>query len=471
MSGIFISYRSMDYEEGVSALYSHLIDLFGEEEVVLDKSSFTPGSSWLPQIRSKVAMSDIVICVIGSSWTTERNSPHHDEIDYVVEELTLAHKLGKKVIPITLGVNPNQIRNSLPPDITWLADIQFFLFDPKAAGNDEAIGNLIVDLGGPKIRKGADVARQKLFTRGNFSMLRVFYRTLGSIFRPTAHAASAMQSTLTSLQSSSLLAVASLALLSLVSILISGELSLFVVTRHTASLTVTALLAFVVLITMAKFAASRQSVLSIASFSIHFSAAVHTALSAWFLLLWIVLSDSVQQRFTSMTVNEIPILQQIEALYADLTSETMWALVVIQFGLIIHLVIIVFGVWRAGVIVLGWKRWTQLPLYSVLAIALVVFIHFLLSSSDGIRRENLPQQVKLTWMRDQVYSDGIKRTPFFFEVKGTMEKRENSIEFHVNQFRAENRAQPAIEIRAVMCALRIIRGGQGIWPDVMHEVY
>lgn len=468
MSCIFISYRSQDYDDGVSVLYGHLIDLFGEENVVLDKSSFAPGSAWLPQIRTKVAMSDIVLCAIGASWTTEKRSSHEGEIDYVVEELTLARKLRKQVIPVTLGVDPNLIRSSLPSAITWLADIQFFRFDPKTTGAGADIGNFIVGLGGPKML-GVTAAQQTLVTRANFSVLRVLRAALGSIFRPTTYAASAMQPTLTSLQNSSLRAIISVALLSLVAILIVGELSFYMTAKFTANLSVLALLTFAVFTFLGKFADSRPSVLSTASFSIHFSAALHTALAIWALLFWVVLPDSVHERFTAMATSEIPAPQQIESMFEDLTTAAVWSLGVIQWGAIIHLVLLVFGISRAGVLVLGWKRWKLLLPLSALSFALIALLFLLLSSSDGVRRGNLPQKVKLSWLKDEVTTEGTRKVPFLFEVNGTIEKRNNSISFLVDRFRAENRAQPAMEIRALMCALRTLRSGKFEWPEVMHE--
>jgi len=236
-----------------------------------------------------------------------------------------------------------------------------------------------------------------------------------------------------------------------------------------------ALLAGIALMTLgtftglARYAQSRPATLSLASFSIHCSASLLTVFAIWGLVFWFALPDAVQARFTSIASSDVPVFQQLESLRDDLTLTAAVTLAAVQLGALVHIVLIVYGMARAGVISLHWKRWRLLVPLSVLAVVFLLTASWLLSSGAGVRHDELPRHVKLGWFPDRIDADGLKRAPFLFEVSGAIEKRKESILFRVESFRAENRDQPTTEIRSLMCALGMLKAGKFEWPDVMHE--
>ncbi|TWO71768.1 toll/interleukin-1 receptor domain-containing protein [Caenimonas sedimenti] len=465
MSSIFISYRSSDFDRGVLMLYGRLAERFGAEHLTLDRLSFAPGANWLPQIRSRVAMADIVVCAMGPGWTGDAAAPAFGVTDYVLEELALARKLGKPVLPVALAVDPLAITRSLPAGLEWVSDLHFVRFDPMS-GDAKALCEALDTLGGPTVVR--DASNGQAFGFGTKLVLDVSRSVLGSIFRPIGHAAAALQP-VAGLRRSFLLAGAALTVLCLSGLLVAGEINPFMVAKFLAAMAFSALVAFAAFGILSWPVKGRPSSGSIASFTLHCTAALYIALAAWLLVFWLVLPDAVHHRFAAIGDSDLPLMQQLESLDTSLTTGAKWRLGIVQACGLLHLLILVNAFSRAAAIALGWKRWVFLLPASAVGVGFVAILVVLLTSGEGLRGANLPMDVTLTSAKDVMEPGGLKKTELLLEATGRIEKRPKSIAFVVDSFRAENRQLPAKPIQALMCALLISKGGRFDWPPVMHE--
>ncbi len=476
MSSIFVSYRSGDYDNGVAALYDRLATLYGSASVTLDKESFQAGATWLPQILSRVAMSEIIVCVIGPSWIStkkltaaqwdvyERTKNGNGEIDFVFEELTLAKNLGKPILPVLVGVTASQILKGLPPRLRWLSDLHFFISDELTDDISASISKLsgIVPIG--QLNSSATIiARMKSAT------LYALRSLVGCVLNPTRYAAAALQSTHSSLWQSVLLSLVSLLPLSLSGALIVGQLSTFALAKVLALVVITASFFYAIFFLLSKLTYSSPSTLSLTSFSIHSAAVLNIVIGIWTLLLWIFLPNSVQSKFVSFFNSNELSFYAIETITADLTKSSITILAIFQWGLFIHFAYVIFGLARAGTIVLQWRHWKLLFSIALVTVTFLSAIFYLLFSDDGLKNGKLPQTVKLSWLPDRIDSDGLHRSPFIFQLEGTIEKQEKHIVLKVARFIAENRGQPKIEIQSLMCALGVLKAEKFEWPTVMHE--
>ena len=206
-----------------------------------------------------------------------------------------------------------------------------------------------------------------------------------------------------------------------------------------------------------------------ASFSLHCSATLYIVLSIWLLLFWLTLPDEVHKKFASMTSSELPAPQLIEATFRQLSVSAMWTFVLIQAGGIIHLLAVMRGASRAAIIALSWKKTAMAVPVVGLAVMLILVLLVLLSSEQGLRSGNLPQNVRLTWLQDSLGSGGLKRTPLLLAAEGRLEKRSGSVALVINRFTADNRALSQISIQAIECSLGVIKNGIFEWPFVMHQ--
>ncbi len=111
--------------DAAGRLAESLQSYFGESSFFLDVSwhSLPPGSVWPQELRLCVESSRIVLAVIGPSWYEGLRSRPKKE-DWVRQEIGLALKLGKIVIPVLLQGAAAPTRAQLPRDLWGLADRQ-----------------------------------------------------------------------------------------------------------------------------------------------------------------------------------------------------------------------------------------------------------------------------------------------------------------------------------------------------------
>jgi pterin-4a-carbinolamine dehydratase len=105
MSNVFISYRRDDAGSEAILLRDAVRREYGEKSVFMDTSSLQAGSVWSDEIKAGLSTADLVIVVIGPEWlrsgTSEWGMRRIDkEDDWVRQELTLAFRENKRVIPV-----------------------------------------------------------------------------------------------------------------------------------------------------------------------------------------------------------------------------------------------------------------------------------------------------------------------------------------------------------------------------------
>jgi hypothetical protein len=69
MAGIFISYRQADAKAWAISLRHDLAEVFGDDQVFLDKDTLHAGN-WREQIQRALDRCKVVLVVIGPRWLT-----------------------------------------------------------------------------------------------------------------------------------------------------------------------------------------------------------------------------------------------------------------------------------------------------------------------------------------------------------------------------------------------------------------
>jgi hypothetical protein len=104
----FLIYRSADEPYGVQLLDQALSALFGDEVVFLASKSIRPGEDWEKRRLAAVAASAAVLVIIGRNWLDAKDAEGRPKLekpaDFVRREIRAGLDLGKKVIPVRLGV-------------------------------------------------------------------------------------------------------------------------------------------------------------------------------------------------------------------------------------------------------------------------------------------------------------------------------------------------------------------------------
>jgi hypothetical protein len=104
MNKIFISYRRTDSADQAGRIFDRLVASFSRERVFKDVDSVPAGADFRRVIEEAVENADIVVLIVGPSWTIATDEKGHrrldDHNDFVRLELACALKLGKHVIPV-----------------------------------------------------------------------------------------------------------------------------------------------------------------------------------------------------------------------------------------------------------------------------------------------------------------------------------------------------------------------------------
>jgi hypothetical protein len=124
LTQVFLNYRADDDPFGVVFLDEKLSNRFGDAAVFLASKSIPLGARWEKAMFQAVADSAAVLAVIGRGWLTAKGRRHLDDRrDFVRREILTALELGKRVIPVRLGV-PRLSARVLPPALAELARCQ-----------------------------------------------------------------------------------------------------------------------------------------------------------------------------------------------------------------------------------------------------------------------------------------------------------------------------------------------------------
>ena len=104
---IFINYRRGDNSGFVQALLGRLEQVFSREQLFIDIDGIEPGVDFVRVLEEQVAQCDVLLAVIGKSWTDARDETNARRLDnpadFVRIEITSALSQEKRVIPVLVG--------------------------------------------------------------------------------------------------------------------------------------------------------------------------------------------------------------------------------------------------------------------------------------------------------------------------------------------------------------------------------
>ena len=129
MPAIFISYRRKDSAGFAGRLADALEKGLGAEQVFRDVDDIRPGQDFVAAIGSQLRRADVVLVLIGPSWSDSARDGGRrleDPDDFVRLEIRLGLALGKPVIPVLVGGASMPTEGQLPEDIRALARRQAF---------------------------------------------------------------------------------------------------------------------------------------------------------------------------------------------------------------------------------------------------------------------------------------------------------------------------------------------------------
>jgi hypothetical protein len=188
MAGIFVSYRQADANAWAISLRDDLTEVFGADQVFLDKDTLHAGN-WRAQIQRALDRCKVMLVVIGPRWLTiadEHNRPRiHLADDVHHEEIALAlARSDVTVIPVLVDEASMPSAEQLPQDLRKLCDQQARKIGDTLARRQADLEVLVKDIkavGGIAMAARPDTPRRPTPT----SWLRLDMMTLGSAFALT----------------------------------------------------------------------------------------------------------------------------------------------------------------------------------------------------------------------------------------------------------------------------------------------
>jgi len=128
VSGTFISYREDDAKGWALLLHDDLVEVFGEQQVFLDKDALQAGG-WREQLQLALDRCGAVLVVIGRHWLDAQDCNGARRLDDPndVHRHEIATALARKdvtVIPVLVDGASLPLPEELPEDIRTLVDQQ-----------------------------------------------------------------------------------------------------------------------------------------------------------------------------------------------------------------------------------------------------------------------------------------------------------------------------------------------------------
>jgi hypothetical protein len=124
MTSIFLSYRRSDTGGYAGRLTDALEKRFGKDSVFQDIEAITPGSNFEKVIDTAVARCDVLLVLIGDTWSTERGEKSHlrldDPHDFLRLEVASALRAKKRVLPVLVEGAKMPSASALPSDLREL---------------------------------------------------------------------------------------------------------------------------------------------------------------------------------------------------------------------------------------------------------------------------------------------------------------------------------------------------------------
>lgn len=146
MPGVFINYRTGDGDEAAALIGERLSDRFGAELVFRAGRSIRPGAAFPEELLQAVRRSPVLLAVVGPGWS--RDTRLGDADDWVRREILTALEGAAHIIPVLKGRKTDRLkRPDLPPELAWLAEVQYLRLDMASATADvEHIGDVLTEL-------------------------------------------------------------------------------------------------------------------------------------------------------------------------------------------------------------------------------------------------------------------------------------------------------------------------------------
>ncbi|HKO60504.1 MAG TPA: toll/interleukin-1 receptor domain-containing protein [Pyrinomonadaceae bacterium] len=144
---IFISYRHVDTSGYVNHLHETLAARFGDAQVFRDIHDLKPGVDFADVIRTEVESCDVVLVVIGKSWTALiKQKQAEGQEDFVRYEVAAALKLRPKllVVPVLVQGASFPAKQELPEDLQQLVKLNASILSDRWWPQD--VGQLVNDL-------------------------------------------------------------------------------------------------------------------------------------------------------------------------------------------------------------------------------------------------------------------------------------------------------------------------------------
>lgn len=129
MAHIFISYRRDDNAIAANAIYTRLVQAFGEQDIFFDVHGMPLGVDWEAYLREQVYACRVMLVVIGTDWLTIRDPDTGERrldqaVDFVRYEIETALQRNIPVIPLFLDGVRTLPAAELPESIQSLAKRQ-----------------------------------------------------------------------------------------------------------------------------------------------------------------------------------------------------------------------------------------------------------------------------------------------------------------------------------------------------------
>jgi hypothetical protein len=146
MAEVFINYRTGDGDEAAELIASQLSERFGKEHVFKASHSLEPGGTYTQGLLDAATKCDVLLAIMGPDWDTAPQL--FDETDWVRREILTAHSFHASVVPVLKGRKTERlVRNVLPPELRWIADVHSLRLDTNRSTDDLVrIGDVLIEL-------------------------------------------------------------------------------------------------------------------------------------------------------------------------------------------------------------------------------------------------------------------------------------------------------------------------------------
>jgi hypothetical protein len=150
MTRVFISYRQTDSKVAAAFLYDQLGDVFGHENLFLDRDTLVAGS-WRQQIDASLAQCAVTLLVMGKGWLDARHDDGRRRLDDPedVHRHEIAQALtrpGMTLIPVLMDGAQMPSPSALPAELQALCERQARSFSYDSAHREVDVRLLVADL-------------------------------------------------------------------------------------------------------------------------------------------------------------------------------------------------------------------------------------------------------------------------------------------------------------------------------------